>query len=107
MRNRLFLATGLLVALLVAGLGSYYASGQPDGLNKVAEQTGFDHTEKDSATADGPFAGYRTSGVGDDRLSGGLAGVAGVLMVGVLGGGLFWVLRRRDGDDAAPDHRDS
>jgi hypothetical protein len=47
------------------------------------------------------------AGVGDDRLSGGLAGVAGVLMVGVLGGGLFWVLRRRDGDDAAPDHRDS
>jgi cobalt/nickel transport system permease protein/cobalt/nickel transport protein len=106
MRNRVFLATGLLVALLVAGLGSYYASGQPDGLNRVAEQTGFDHTQEDSATADAPFAGYRTSGVGDDRLSGGLAGVAGVLMVGVLGGGLFWALRRRDGDDA-PDHRDS
>ena len=27
-----FLLAGLLVALVVAGIGSYYASGSPDGL---------------------------------------------------------------------------
>lgn len=105
MRTRAFLAAGLLVALLVAGFGSFYASAHPDGLNKVAEQTGFDQTQKDSSAGDGPFAGYRTDGIDDDRLSGGVAGVAGVLMVAVLGGGLFWVIRRRDG--AATDEQDS
>jgi cobalt/nickel transport protein len=95
MRNRRFLLTGLLVALLLAGVGSYYASTQPDGLTFVAEQTGFADRETRSATADGPFAGYDTRGIGDDRLSGGVAGVAGSLLVLVIGGGLFWALRRR------------
>ena len=31
----------------------------------------------------------------DGRLSGGLAGVVGVLVMLVLAGGLFWALRRR------------
>ncbi len=90
-----FLAAFLLVALLVAGVGSYYASSHPDGLNRVAQQAGFAGHEKRSAAADGPMAGYRTRGVEDDRLSGGIAGVAGALLVLALGGGLFRVLRRR------------
>lgn len=95
MRGRAFLVTGLLLALLVAGVGSYYASTRPDGLESVAEQTGFRDSAEESATADGPLAGYSTQGVEDDRLSGGIAGAAGVVLVLVLGGGLFWLLRRR------------
>ncbi len=87
----------LLTALLVAGGASFYASSHPDGLTKVAQDTGFADTEKSSATADGPFAGYSTKGVEDPRLSRGVAGVSGAALVLVLGGGLFWVLRRRDG----------
>lgn len=94
-RSRSLLLVGLLVALLVAGFGSYYASNHPDGLVYVAEQTGFDDQQEQSAAGDGPFAGYSTRGVDDERLSGGLAGVAGVLVVLTLSGGLFWVLRRR------------
>jgi len=100
-RSRGALLAALLVALLVAGVGSYYASSNPDGLEYVAERTGFGDSAEDSPTADGPLADYRTEGVDDDRLSGGLAGVAGALVVLALAGGLFWGLRRRD--DAVPE----
>lgn len=96
MRTRTFLLVGLLAAVLLAGVASYWASSHPDGLARVAEKTGFADSQRDSATADGPFARYETRGVDDDRLSRGIAGVAGVLLVGVLGTGLFWVVRRRD-----------
>ena len=38
--NRRFFAGFLLVALLVAGVASYYASTHPDGLNSVAAKAG-------------------------------------------------------------------
>jgi hypothetical protein len=101
-RNRRFFAVALLVALLIAGGGSYYASAHPDGLTYVAEQTGFIDKEKTSATADGPFAGYSTKGIDHDRLSGGVAGVVGALATLLIGGGLFWALRGRRRADA-PD----
>lgn len=94
-RNAKFFAAFLLAALLIAGVGSYYASAHPDGLNYVAEQTGFSDQEQESAAAEGPFAGYSTRGVDDERLSGGVAGVVGSLTTLLLGGGLFWVLRGR------------
>ena len=95
MRTRTFLALGLLVALLVAGVGSYYASTHPDGLEHVAEQTGFADSAEESKTSDSPLADYSTRGVDDERVSGGLAGVAGVALVLVLMGGLTVLLRRR------------
>ena len=105
--NRRFFAGFLLVALLVAGVASYYASSHPDGLSFVARKAGFIDQEKKSAAAGGPFAGYSTKGIHDQRLSGGVAGVAGCLLVLGLGGGLFRVLRRSNGEVAelenAPD----
>jgi len=98
--TRAFFAAFLLAALLVAGVASYYASSHPDGLNFVAEKTGFIDKEKASPTSDGPFAGYSTKGIDNERLSGGVAGVAGCLLVLGVAGGLFWVLRRRDADSA-------
>jgi hypothetical protein len=93
--SRKFFAGFLLVALLVAGVGSYYASSHPDGLNFVAQKSGFTDTEKASPTSDGPFAGYSTKGIHDDRLSGGVAGVAGCLLVLGIASGVFWLVRRR------------
>ena len=90
-----FVLAGLLVALLVAGVGSWYASSAPDGLESAAEQAGFAGTARDSAAADSPLADYGVAGVEDGRLSGGLAGIAGVLLVLGLAGGLTLVLRRR------------
>ena len=95
MSTRRFFATALVVSLLVAGVASYYASAHPDGLERVAERTGFADSAEDSATADSPLADYETSGVEDPRLSGGVAGVVGVLVMLLVSTCLFWALRRR------------
>lgn len=95
MRSRGFLVTGLLVALLVAGFASYYASSHPDGLEHVAEKAGFLDSAEESPARDSPFADYDTAGVDDDRVGGGVAGIVGALLTLLLAGGLFRVLRRR------------
>lgn len=100
MKTRTLVGVGVLVALLIAGVASYYASSAPDGLNRVAEDQGFASTERENPTADGPLAGYRAKGVGNDRLSTLVAGVGGSLVVLVLFGGLTLVLRRRAAHDA-------
>ncbi len=102
-RSRRLWVVGLLLALLVAGVGSWYASGSPDGLEWVAERAGFLGTAQDSAVAGSPLADYSVSGVGEDRLSGGLAGVLGVLATLLLTGGLTLLLRRRRPSTRAPE----
>lgn len=94
-RNAKLLLSMLVVSLLVAGVASFYASSHPDGLEYVAEKTGFLDSAEDSATADSPLADYGVEGIDDERLSGGAAGVVGSLVVLALAGGLFWVIRRR------------
>jgi hypothetical protein len=92
---RKLLVGGFLLALVLAGLVSHYASSSPDGLNKVAEDKGFAATAKDHDLEDSPVAGYSVRGVDDSRLSGGLAGVIGVVVTFSLGGVLFLAVRRR------------
>jgi nitrate reductase gamma subunit len=101
MTGRTFFVTALLAALLIAGLGSYYASAHPDGLEYVAGKTGFLDSADDAKTADSPLADYQTKGVDDERIGGGIAGVAGVVVVLVLMGGLAFALRRRRTADEA------
>lgn len=98
MSRRTFTIVALLVTLLIAGVGSFYASSHPDGLEFVAEKTGFLDSADEHGTADGPLADYQTKGVDNERLSGGIAGVAGSLVVLALAGALFWVVRRRGHD---------
>lgn len=93
--TRALLLTGLLVSLVLAGVVSYYASGLPDGLEYVARATGFGSSATPHAADGSPLAGYSTRGVGNARLSGGLAGLVGVGLVALLSGGLFMLLRRR------------
>lgn len=94
-RTRGVVLAGMLVALFLAGVGSYYASSSPDGLARVAIDKGMDKGEQDHALADSLLAGYSVRGVGDERLSGGLAGVAGVGVTFLLVGGIAVVVRRR------------
>lgn len=94
--RRTVLVVGLLVSLLVAGVVSFYASSHPDGLEYVAEKAGFLDTARDSAAADSPLADYSVRGVEDERLSVGLSGVVGVVVMALLSTGLFWLLRRRE-----------
>ena len=87
--------TGLVTSLVLAGVVSFYASADPDGLEKVAHDHGIDKTEKEHAAADSPLADYGVKDISDDRLSGGLAGVIGVGVTVVVGSGVFWAVRRR------------
>ena len=104
MSRRALVVAGLVVALVLAGGVSYFASSAPDGLNKVATDQGFDKSEKKHAAEDSPFAGYETSGVDNDALSGGLAGVAGVVITFLVAGAVVWGVRRRTrSPDAAED----
>lgn len=101
MSRRTLLVAGLLVTLLLAGVASFYASSDPDGLEKAAQDTGIAAKAEDSAADDSPLAGYETTGVDDGRISGGLAGVVGVGVTFLLVGGLVYAVRRGRAKDGA------
>jgi len=107
-RLGVFLLAGLLVSLLLAGVVSSAASGSPDGLDAASLRgctvdadgrvTGGECAAKearDHELADGPFADYGVAGIDNSFLSTGLSGVLGVLLTFAVGGGLFWLIRRR------------
>ncbi|MBA2951685.1 energy-coupling factor ABC transporter permease [Streptomyces himalayensis] len=94
--------TGLVTSLVLAGFVSFYASANPDGLEKVAQDHGIDKKTEEHATSDSPLADYGVKDVGDARLSGGLAGVIGVGVTVVAGSGVFWAVRRRRTEDTGP-----
>lgn len=102
MKTRTFVVVGLVVALLIGGVASYYASSHPDGLEYVAGKVGFLDTAEDHAAADGPMADYAVKGVDDPRLAGGLAGVIGILVTLAIAGGLALAVRRRGPQDSDP-----
>ncbi|MFC0625750.1 energy-coupling factor ABC transporter permease [Kribbella deserti] len=74
------LGIALAVTLLVAGGVSLFASAHPDGLEFVGESLGFGSSAQDSAVAGSPLADYGVSGIGNERVSGALAGIIGVLL---------------------------
>ncbi|MEU7658627.1 energy-coupling factor ABC transporter permease [Streptomyces lincolnensis] len=91
--------TGLVSSLVLAGFVSFYASANPDGLEKVAADKGIDAKAEEHASADSPLADYGIEGLGNTRLSGGLAGVIGVGATVVAGSAVFWSVRRRRGEE--------
>ena len=94
LRNK-FLRAGLLVSLAIAGVLSYYASSQPDGLEKVAEDKGFLDTAKDSANAGTPLADYGITGLENERLSVGLSGIIGVIVTLIVAFAIFKTLAKK------------
>ncbi|MET8567774.1 energy-coupling factor ABC transporter permease [Streptomyces sp. NPDC004783] len=93
---------GLATSLVLAGFVSFYASANPDGLEKVAADKGIDKKAEEHANADSPLADYGVEDVSDARLSGGLAGVIGVGVTVVAGSAVFWAVRRRRTGDTSP-----
>lgn len=91
-RTGVIVAVGLLLAVLLAGVVSSWASDAPDGLEQVATEQGMgaEETERDAA-----FRDYTTAGVEDDGWSRGIAGAAGVGVTFALCAGVTLLLRRR------------
>lgn len=93
---------GLAASLVLAGFVSFYASADPDGLEKVAADHGIDEKAREHAAAGSPLADYGVKAVDDARLSGGLAGAIGVGVTVVAGSAVFWAVRRRRGAGTSP-----
>ena len=106
-RLALFFAGFAVLALLLAGVVSYFASSSPDGLDSATRQgcqvvrteagerldgncVARQATEHDLGS--GPLAGYAVGG--DGRFTG-IAGVVGVLATLAVGFGVFTLLRKR------------
>jgi cobalt/nickel transport protein len=94
-KNKKFLAAGFLVSLFLAGVVSFYASSDPDGLEKVAGDVGFIETAKDHTYADGALADYGVKGIDNERASVGVAGVIGVIGTAVVAGAMFRFVARK------------
>ena len=86
---RAFVVGTLVVSLGVATVISQFASGDPDGLERVAEDEGFVDTAEDHALGNSVFADYATSGVGNEGLSLAVAGAGGTLLTLAVGYGVF------------------
>lgn len=92
--TRRLVLVGAAVCLVIAGVVSFFASRHPDGLQHVAHSLGFAGAARESAAAGSPLAGYGVDGVSNGFLSGGLAGIVGLVVVAVVMGGLVLLLRR-------------
>lgn len=82
--NRGVLGAAGLVTLIIAGVVSLVASGNPDGLEFVAGQLGFDGSAVDSVAAGSPLAGYGLPG-SEGGWATAVVGVLGVLVTVLVG----------------------
>jgi cobalt/nickel transport system permease protein len=93
---------GIIAAFAVAMVVSQFAVDDPDGLERVAEDTGFIESADEHALADFLFADYATAGVENQQVSLAVAGAAGTAVTLLVGFGLAAAVRagrRRDGDE--------
>jgi PDGLE domain len=93
MRSRAWWVVGLAVAVLVVVILAPLASSDPDGLERVAEDSGFLASAQDALYSILPD--YSVPGVEDGTLTTILAGLIGLAIVFMLMWGLGVVLTRR------------
>lgn len=101
--RRPFVVGAVLASLFVAVVVSQFASGEPDGLERVATDEGFAQSAEEHGLADSAFADYATRGIDNEQLSLAVAGASGVTLTLVVGHGLASSRRRlRPGTQPAP-----
>jgi cobalt/nickel transport system permease protein len=101
-KTRTFVIGGVLVAVVFAAVISQFAAPDPDGLESVAEETGFVESGTDHALADSIFADYATSGISNESLSLAIAGIVGTLVTLAVAFGIFTAFRDKHPVDPAP-----
>jgi hypothetical protein len=96
MNRNTVLAIGAAVAIVATGVVlSQFASSEPDGLEYVAQQQGFDDAAQDHTLSESPLADYGENLGADSGLSTAVAGLVGLIVTGVLTVGVFWLARSR------------
>lgn len=93
--TRTFIVGGLLVALVFAAVVSQFAVDEPDGLERVAEDTGFAEVAADHALEGSIFADYATAGISNESLSLAVAGLVGTLVTLAVAAGILLAVRER------------
>jgi cobalt/nickel transport system permease protein len=101
-KTRTFLIGGLLVALVFAAVVSQFAVDNPDGLEWVAEETGFAEVAGDHPLEGSIFADYATAGISNETASVAVAGIVGTIVTLAVAFGIFLGIRERRGRDPAP-----
>ncbi|HEY7582783.1 MAG TPA: energy-coupling factor ABC transporter permease [Acidimicrobiia bacterium] len=89
-----FVTTGLVTAVALVFLVAPIASGDPDGLERVAIDTGFIESAQEHPLG-GPLADYGVSGIDNEETGTVLAGAIGVGATFVVGLIAATILRRR------------
>jgi cobalt/nickel transport protein len=84
----------LVICLIIGGVISLFASGSPDGLERVAEDKGFAEEAEESRFEIMPD--YAIPLIGSDVISASLAGIIGVLLMFLLVYGLGRIFRRTE-----------
>jgi cobalt/nickel transport system permease protein len=92
--RRTFVIGGVLAAAFFAVVVSQFAASGPDGLERVADDTGFADTAEVHPVAGGLFADYATEGIDNETLSLAVAGLAGVALTLLVGWGLVSASRQ-------------
>lgn len=101
-----FVLLALVAALVVAVGVSQFAVDEPDGLERVAVDLGFDESGQEHPLSGSVFSDYATTGVASAPVSLALAGLAGTVLTLVVGAGLLLAIRdRRRGRTAPADQR--
>lgn len=94
-KTRVFVIAVVLVALFLAGVVSQFAADSPDGLERVAADTGIAESAQDHDLGGSLFADYATAGIDNEPLSLAIAGIAGTLITLAVGSGVVYALRER------------
>jgi cobalt/nickel transport protein len=71
----------LVMCLFIAAVLSLFASPEPDGLERVAEDHGFLELGEGQGIFESPMPDYAVPWVEDDALAGSLAGISGTFLV--------------------------
>lgn len=102
MALRTFAIAGVAAALLMAVVVSQFAAPDPDGLERVAADTGFAEVAGEHALEASIFADYATAGIGNEAVSLAVAGAVGVALTLAVGWGIFFAVADRSRGPRAP-----
>lgn len=91
---------GIIASFVVAMVVSQFAAPDPDGLERVAEDTGFIEAAEEHPLAGSIFADYATAGIDNEQVSLAVAGAAGTAVTLLVGLGLASAARRSRRDEA-------
>ena len=85
---RPFVIGSMCAAVVVGVVVSQFAASNPDGLERVAIDNGFEESATDHALDSSWFSDYATAGISNESVSLAVAGVAGICITLLVGGGV-------------------